>query len=156
MSAYLKQEFDFIERTKTIIEQYDAIKDSTKYEVTLFMNCFIGLLILPQQHWYDKLPDIGISEKEWGISPDDISFIKKCEKKDINNISRHLRNSISHYRFTAFKDDSNNISKISFHDNNKHDVKTFEATLSVSSLKKFVFRFSELLCDIMKKEKIEL
>lgn len=156
MSAYLQQEYDFIERTKTIIEQYASIKDSKKYEVTLLMNCFIGLLILPQQHWYDKLPDIIISEKEWGISADDISFIKISEKKDIKNISRHLRNSISHYRFTAFKDDSNNISQIRFEDNNKHDGKTFEATLSVSSIKKFIFHFSELLCEIMKKEKSEL
>lgn len=55
MSAYLKQEFDFIERTKTIIEQYDAIKDSKKYEVTLLMNCFIKLLIFSQQHCYVRL-----------------------------------------------------------------------------------------------------
>jgi len=153
MSAYLQQEYDFIERTKNIIEQYSSIKDSPKYEVTLLMNCFIGLLILPQQHWYDKLPDIAISAKEWGISPNDISYIKSNEKKDVKNVSRHLRNSISHYRFIAFKDDANNISQIRFEDYNKNNEKTFEAILSVDSIKTFIYHFSDFLCKIMQTEK---
>ncbi len=54
MSAYKTQEFDFIQRTKKIINQYDSllIPDNDKFEVTLFLNCLVGLLILPQQKWF--------------------------------------------------------------------------------------------------------
>lgn len=58
MSNYKDQEFDFIERTKLIIKQYDdfQIGEKDKFEVTLFLNCLVGLLVLPQQHWFDNLP----------------------------------------------------------------------------------------------------
>lgn len=154
MSAYLQQEYDFIERTKKIIEQYSLVRETPKYEVTLLLNCFVGLLILPQQHWYDKLPDISISVNEWGISPDDISFIKNDEKKDVKNVSRHLRNSVSHYRFIAFKDDANNINQIKFEDYNRTNEKTFEAILSIASIKTFIYNFSDFLCRDMQKEKM--
>jgi hypothetical protein len=71
MNAYKQQEYDFRERTKTILLQYDDyFKDkdkSKKYEVTLLINAFVGLLILPQQEWFKRLPEDLISEKEWGI-----------------------------------------------------------------------------------------
>jgi len=51
MSAYQQQEFDFIDRTKKILEQYNSIKlpKKEKFEVTLLLDCFVGLLVLPQQ-----------------------------------------------------------------------------------------------------------
>ncbi len=71
MSAYLQQEHDFIERTKKIISQYDDCfkekEKNEKYEVTLLINAFVGLLILPQQHWFGYLPRDTITENEWGI-----------------------------------------------------------------------------------------
>ncbi len=77
MSHYLNQEFDFINRTKTIIEQYDnlQISEKEKFEITLMLNCLVGLLILPQQNWFDSLPAVLVSQKEWGIAEKHISFI---------------------------------------------------------------------------------
>ena len=83
MSYYLHQEFDFVERTKKIIEQYDnlTIPEKDKFEVTLLLNCFVGLLILPQQKWYDNLPTEIVSQKEWGIAPEHISLLRKEKRK---------------------------------------------------------------------------
>lgn len=84
MSYYKQQEVDFIERTKTIISQYKNIDlpHNKKFEVTLLLNCFVGLVVLPQQHWFKKLsPEIKLN-KEWGIDEKDIIYIKDGESKN--------------------------------------------------------------------------
>ena len=121
MSNYIKQEFDFIERTKAIIKQYDdcQISATDKFEVTLLLNCLVGLLILPQQHWFEYLPTDLISQKDWGIEENHILFIHKEELKNVKNIARHLRNSISHYNFQAFGNSNEPINEIEFKDFNR-------------------------------------
>ena len=99
MTLYNQQEFDFITRTKKIIEQYKNCELDEKFEVTLLINCCVGLLMVPQQHWYESLPSHIVSE-EWGITQADISI--STNEKNIANVARHLRNSISHYRFEQY------------------------------------------------------
>ena len=43
MSHYIKQEHDFINRTKKIIEQYDKMElpKEDKHEVTLLLKCLV-------------------------------------------------------------------------------------------------------------------
>jgi hypothetical protein len=155
MSHYLHQEFDFVERTKKIIEQYDSltIPEKDKFEVTLLLNCLVGLLILPQQNWYDNLPSEIISQKEWGITPEHISFIKRGETKNIKDISRHLRNSVAHYRFKAFDNSSNKISRIKFEDFEQSGDKTFEALIPLANLRQFTNRLSDNFMTEMNKLK---
>ncbi len=155
MSHYLHQEFDFVERTKRILEQYDSltIPEKDKFEVTLLLNCLVGLLILPQQNWYDNLPSEIISQKEWGITPEHISFIKRGETKNIKDISRHLRNSVAHYRFKAFDNSSNKISRIKFEDFEQSGNKTFEALIPLANLRQFTNRLSDNFMTEMNKLK---
>lgn len=105
MSHYKNQEYDFINRTKTIIEQYEKLEidKGDKFEVTLLLNCLVGLLILPQQNWFNSLPHDLVSQKEWGIDEKHISTIKKGETKNVKDVARHLRNSIAHYNFKIFE-----------------------------------------------------
>lgn len=155
MSNYKNQEFDFIKRTKSIIEQYDnfQIPEKDKFEVTLLLNCLVGLFILPQQHWFDNVPTELISKKEWGIDKSHISFIKETETKNVKDIARHIRNSISHYRFKVFGNSNEKINKIKFEDFNPQNEKTFEATIPLSNFKIFVDRFSSALTTEMTKQK---
>ena len=155
MSHYLHQEFDFVERTKKIIEQYDSltIPEKDKFEVTLLLNCLVGLLILPQQNWYDNLPSEIISQKEWGIAPEHISFIKHGETKNIKDISRHLRNSVAHYRLKAFDNSSNKISRIKFEDFEQSGNKTFEALIPLANLRQFTNRLSDNFMNEMNRQK---
>jgi len=155
MSYYLHQEFDFVERTKKIIEQYDSltIPEKDKFEVTLLLNCFVGLLILPQQKWYDNLPTEIVSQKEWGIAPEHISFIKQGEEKNIKNISRHLRNSVAHYRFKAFNNSSNKISRIKFEDFEQSGNKTFEALIPLANLRQFTNKLTDNFMTEMNRQK---
>lgn len=155
MSHYLHQEFDFVERTKKIIEQYDNLKlpEKDKFEVTLLINCLVGLLILPQQNWYDSLPTEIISQKEWGIGTEHISSIKQGETKNVKDILRHLRNSVSHYRFKAFDNSTNKISRIQFEDFDQNKNKTFEALIPLANLRKFTDRLSDVFMTEMNKQK---
>jgi hypothetical protein len=139
MSNYKEQEFDFIKRTKTILAQYDSfqIVEKDKYEVTLLINCLVGLLILPQQNWFDQLPTELTSQKEWGIKPEHISRMKSGETKNVKDIARHLRNSIAHYKFEDF---------------DKTGVVTFEAILPIANLKQFVEKLSSLFSKEMEEE----
>ena len=155
MSHYLNQEFDFITRTKKIIEQYDSFKidEKDKFEVTLLLNCLIGLLILPQQYWYDSLPTDIISQKEWGINSEHISSIKKGETKNVKDVARHLRNSIAHYRFKAFDNSSDKISSIKFEDFDPNGSKTFEAIIPLPNLRQFTNRLTDIFINEMNKQK---
>jgi len=159
MSHYKNQEFDFVNRTKTIIEQYDKLElaKAEKFEVTLLLNCLVGLLILPQQNWFDSLPTDLVSQKEWGISPNHISTIKE-KTRNVKDVARHLRNSISHYRFKAFENKSDDISSIKFEDfevnkKTKEKVKTFEATIPVSCLRQFTTKLTNTFVSEMDKHK---
>ncbi len=137
MSHYKSQEYDFINRTKKIIEQYQKMKysKSEKFEVTLLLNCLAGLLILPQQNWFDSLPDVFVNQEEWGIKEEHISFIKKGEVKKVKNIAKQLRNSISHCKFKAFENKSKDISIFKFEDYDSRRNKTFEASIPISLIK---------------------
>jgi len=164
MSFYKQQEFDFVDRTKQIIKQYDngiIPAEKEKYEVTLFLNCLVGLLILPQQKWYDDLPTNITTSNDWGIDEAEIKIIKnsnlKDEDKTIANIAKHLRNSVAHYRFEVFSDEKKEIKDIEFTDfkgkEKIEEEKTFEAKISVESLRKFTEKLTDVLIKKMKQNK---
>lgn len=161
MSNYKQQEFDFINRTKEIIKQYDSlvvkneeISRDEKYEVTLFINCLVGLLILPEQEWFNQLPKEAISKEKWGISESQVIFIKEGEKKNVKNIARHLRNSISHYNFKVFKESSDEIAGIELED--FEDIKkvnrTFKADLKIEDLRNFAEKLSSYFLKRMQQD----
>jgi hypothetical protein len=158
MGYYENQDLDFVKRTKEIIEQYDSFQLNTdeKYEVTLLLNCFVGLLILPQQKLFDELPTTLINSRDWGISPNDIETIidnrRNIEEKNVRNIARHLRNSISHYRFTAYPASVDAIKEIEFLDYlNDKTTKSFEVTITIDNLRIFINKISSDFITTMEK-----
>jgi hypothetical protein len=72
MGVYKDIEKDFAKRTLKIIDQYDRAKHPgpENYEVTLLVNCLVGLLILPHERRVEVIPDLGVEKlDEWGIDP---------------------------------------------------------------------------------------
>lgn len=53
MTNYQRPIHDFVNRTKQILSQYEHAKDNLgkpdQYEITLLLNCLLGLLVYPQQ-----------------------------------------------------------------------------------------------------------
>ena len=91
-----KDEFinDFIARTKVLLER----NSDTEYDVTLFINCLLGLLIIPKER-NKKVIDDSL------FSSDLIRRITECISKDtysdhnMSQIIRHVRNSFVHGNF---------------------------------------------------------
>lgn len=133
---YEKIEIDFVERTHRIIESYEG-----DYEITLLINCCIGLLVLPKEKHLNSIPDINIPEDEsrWGLSRKNISGIKcdKCEYK-LRNVIRRLRNGICHFNIKAIPNENGKIANIEIKDRNN-----FKATLGVNELKELTKSIAE-------------
>lgn len=152
MGTYTEKDLDFIIRTRKILKQYDSIfptgKENDYYNVTLFFNCCVGLIIIPRQELNQKIPTEIINENEHGISPDNIAFIKGDIKK-FNLVVSHIRNSISHNNF-QMKGNDNKIDRILFEDylpsrpGEEKGQKTFEAEISFEVLKKFALFLSNV------------
>ena len=160
MSHYLQGEFDFIERTKLILEQYDKTDFSEvpeeKYEITLYMNCLMGLLVVPQQVWHDNIPK-GDLDENWFIEKGHISFcIETGEKRyKIKNIVKHIRNSVAHGRVIPISEDRGTNKKIT-HLRFKDlcgEQPTFEAEIPVETLKKFALKFADTMLTKMRENK---
>lgn len=152
MGHYKQQEVDFISRTKEILRQYDKYVNppETRYNVTLFINCMMGLLIIPQQYWYGNLPTVDVSEAHWGIGPDMISCANNG--KGIDEVARHLRNSLAHNNFFSLPGDKDYLNTFQFKDySNK--TPTFDATIPVDGLRKFVGKLADAFLEAMETEK---
>jgi ribosomal protein L24 len=118
----------------------------------------VGLLIIPQQKWYDELPKDIVSEAEWGIDPANITIIKSAsgstEDKSVQNVARHLRNSIAHYHFVIPESNSGEIESVKFEDfsddkktkqktKQKTKIKTFETVMSIENIRRFTNGLTE-------------
>lgn len=156
MSYYKEQEYDFVNRTKKLISQYEnfQIDEKERFEVTLLINCFVGLLITPQQHWIDEIPETLIRNKEWGLKKEYFRICKDTngnELLDIKQVTRHLRNSVAHYRFQVFSNQNDIIKSIKFTDKNNNGI-TFEAEIPISKLKEFLITLSNWFLIEMKRQ----
>ncbi|MEW6226592.1 MAG: HEPN family nuclease [Bacillota bacterium] len=78
-------ERDFIVRTLKIIRQYEKyVPVSEQFEVTLLINCLLGLLVLPKERCYVDIPDVLIEELEgWGLRADHIKAGPSRSLKEI-------------------------------------------------------------------------
>lgn len=142
MSEYLSIDQDFVRRTKIIIEQYENLvnHNGEKYETTLLLNCLIGLLVLPKEILYNKIPNTELDRSTWGISSNEI--IKIRQKKTVRNVVRHIRNSICHFRVTALSEYSI-IKEIRFEDIDTNGDIVFIAEVSIENLKNFAHKISD-------------
>lgn len=139
----LYKDIDFAKRTLRIIEQYDKAKQPgpENFEVTLLVNCLVGLLILPHERRIEVIPDVGIEElREWSIDP---SFIKswggKDQRKTLRQLVRRLRNSVAHFHIEA-EGTEQDIERLKFSDQNG-----FIATIPVANLRAFVKQFASTI-----------
>ncbi len=183
MTDYAQIEHDFIERTLKVIEQYTRyvidnpdVKDDKKFEVTLLMNCLLGLLIFPKEiahkkqksylNWLSSelLTDVG---DEWGIvsanierdgyrrKKDNSQEWEKIEEKQIrlNDLVRQMRDAAAHSNFKVYDEGEKRgeIKAIIFEDQKYKDG--FKATIPVEHLKTFVNKLAQSSMDKSKARK---
>lgn len=145
-------ERDFIDRTFKIIEQYDQYivsqtNQEEKYEVTLLINCLLGLLIIPNEKLFNAVPPLPIDQlTDWGLQS---NFVHEWGKRPLKEIKLkvadwytlvelvyQLRNSVAHTRFKP-TGDGKDILEIEFTDRNG-----FRASIPIKNLRAFVFNLA--------------
>ena len=128
-------EKDFVRRTLQIVSGY-----SGEYEVTMLLNCCLGLLVLPKEKHHNSIPDdiLPVEGYLWGLSRAKVTV--KCEScgYTLKNIMRRIRNSICHFRITVIADNLNQITSLVF-----KDTGGFKAELSVIELSELTRAFAE-------------
>lgn len=141
-------EKEFICRTLDLLKQYETCCGTIKFEDTLFLNLCVGLLIIPQQTYFEQfkfLENTIVDKNNWGINTNDID----AGEKDVFNIIRHIRNSISHNRFKLVNEkNSSEITHIIVKDegrnkSTKNIIQTFEAKFLITDFKNFVIKITE-------------
>ena len=124
---YEKMEVDFIKRTLKLISKYKG-----DYEVTLLINCCLGLLVLPKEKHLNSIPkqEIPPADALWGLSRD--SVIVDCQHCGymLSDIIRRIRNGICHFKIKTLPDDTGEIRTIEIEDRGK-----FKAVLSIDKFR---------------------
>lgn len=177
MVDYSRMEIDFIKRTLHILVQYQEmiqpnVQADQQYEVTLLMNCLLGLLIYPQQFaaqknnkfsgWLSQDYVINIGE-QWGIHLQDIrcaghkngklpgEFIPiTVEKLTLRNLIRQMRNATAHINFKVGETSiSGQIEAIEFRGGT--EVDSFHLSLPVTHLEQFVRKLAYSMLEQLEK-----
>lgn len=156
------QDIDFVERTKKIVEQYENHKEShglEHYDITLLMNSFVGLLVIPKEVCLKQL-NKEKSLDSWSVKPESLNKWEGTEKKTLGNVVRHLRNSVVHYRF-KFNSEQGEITSVRFKDCKKTKVRcnackktndcVFDATLEVNDIRVFTLKLADYFIENKKK-----
>jgi len=138
---------DFVRRTLLIIDQYEQyipqnIPRKEQFEITLLINCLLGLLILPKARHSERIPSESI--ESWGMNKEFIRNWGNERNKNLKGLIHQLRNSVAHFDITA-NSFAGEISEIVFRDT--HFNNNFEAVIPVKKLSEFVRYFGRFLIE---------
>jgi hypothetical protein len=144
---------DFARRTLRNLEYIEThAKSGEVFEATQLINSMLGLLIFPQQEFYDRIPETPLVELEkqgWPrISasgelpdlPDDAGNLK--------GLLRYLRNSIAHFNTSFLADENNRLHGIrvwNHVDGKRQNPKNWEAEISLDELRSLTRKFAGLI-----------
>lgn len=147
---------DFADRTSQNLAfvrnaaQNQSEQDPQVYEFTQHINSLLGLLVFPQQDYFDHIPKTSLSDlvaEGWASIkttdglPDTVDNLK--------GLVRYLRNGIAHFNIKFLADTDHRLMGIRIWNtrdiNGRKNVKTWEATLSTDDLDQLTGKFIELL-----------
>lgn len=147
---------DFVSRTKVNLDlirqtvndkKEAAVNDEKKaYEITQFINSLLGLLVLPQQEFYDKIPETPLSELEESGWPIPRVRGNYPQAKDLKELTRYLRNGVAHFNLEFTVSENHHIDGLIIWDRkNKRSSITWKAELKIKELEAITNKFTELL-----------
>jgi hypothetical protein len=98
---YTQIEVDFIERTLELIDQYETYRadlpPDKQYNHTLLINCLVGLIILPKEKTYSRIPKEKLHFEQTLAG----CGIKKSKfndtLRDTKELFHRLRNAVAHF-----------------------------------------------------------
>ena len=165
---YKRIERDFVLRSLALLEQYDhcELKPSKggtsssdtpnlteKYEVTLLINCLLGLIVVPTQRTWERIPAKDLNQlSDWGLDQNsDIIWGDPQHHIGLRYVIERIRNSVAHFNIEAIPTEDKlgrtEICAVKFHDKNGYNnpKDTFDLTMPVADLRKFVTKLAQAL-----------
>jgi hypothetical protein len=141
---------DFARRTKANLAAIDRLRADGHevYEVTQLINSMLGLLVFPQQKFYDQIPETPLEQlrlEGWPV-PEVRGRFEQVT--DLRQLLRYLRNAIAHFnvKFLGDGDGQGPIRVLRvWNVDPRKNVTTWEAELSTDDLRGIAERFIKLL-----------
>lgn len=156
---------DFAGRTKDNLRVIEALASThlgkepmpKVWEFTQLVNSLLGLLVFPQQEWFDKLPDTPLADlpercwKNLRITTWERKHRKgplKGELKDktFKEVAICLRNSISHFNVKFEVTGNREVKRVqlwNIPDEKNPDIRDFEIVLDIVTLRHIAMTFIE-------------
>lgn len=156
---YLDLVSDFANRTKHNLETLESLNQEsyTVYEVTQLINSCIGLLIIPQQEYWDQIPRKPIEElieKGWKV-PEVVDGFPQVN--DLRELMRYLRNAIAHFNIEFETNQRDQLSRLVLWNTNPGTKKrTWMVCLGIKELKELLYKFLEVLKEINDKQMLRI
>ena len=118
MGFYKDITFDFIDRTLSIIEQYEIVRyefeEEEQYNHTLLINCLLGIIVMPKEIIFDQIPKDRLTKtlkEEMGLLTSSVNTSITTLKRLI----RDLRHAIAHFNVEVLQhNNSGQIDQINF------------------------------------------
>jgi hypothetical protein len=142
---------DFAERTRHNLEfiraalkkpdqEAAAHKQAEVYEVTQLINSMLGLLVFPQQEYFEAIPRTPLRDLVAEGWPElDVTPGLPDQVDNLSDLMRYLRNAITHFN-VKFLAPSGHLEGLRVC-NRRHGKKTWEAELSLEQLEKITDQF---------------
>lgn len=155
---YLDPITDFAFRTKQNLETIERLNRNsyTVFEVTQLINSCVGLLIIPQQEYWNRIPQKPIAElinEGWCVPEVYEDF---PQVNDLRKLMRYLRNAIAHFNIRFESDNKDQLSKLILWNVNPDTNRTnWKVQLGISDLKILLYKFLDVLSEIRDEENLE-
>ena len=113
---------------------------------------YVGILYA-KEGWYSLIPNKPLNESgEWGVSNLTVSNPQEPDIR-LNDFARRIRNALGHGRIkiniprdgSFTPDNVEDTVSVTFNDVNRDPSDTFEVTMKISELEKFIKQFQELI-----------
>lgn len=137
---------DFVARTKINLALVRAaVKCGQEgYEVTQFINSLFGLLVFPQQEFFDNIPKMKLVDLEkvgWPIPRIHGNY---RQVSDLKTLARYLRNGISHCNI-RFTETGGHIDGLIIWNELSNGNRNWEVELTIEELEGITDRFAQLI-----------
>jgi len=146
MVQYIDLVREFAGRTRSNIKLIQAAVNTGQngYEVTQLINSMLGLLVFPEQEFYDKIPKTTIHDLEkegWPIPRVRGNY---QQVSDLKQLMRYLRNGITHFNL-RFTEMNGHVDGLIIWNELTKGNKNWEAELKIKELEGITDRFTKLI-----------
>jgi len=139
---------DFALRTQKNLDYINEQQSEGReaYEITQLINSMLGLLIFPQQNYFNAIPKKPLEllkNEGWPIPQVDGYFE---QVKDLNQLVRYLRNAVAHFNIEFIADGKGEIVALKVWNYNPKEQRIdWQARLYINDLRQFTKRFVDLI-----------